>query len=360
MKKKVVAIIGTNGIPARYGGFETLAENIVLNLNNEYEFIVYCSREQKKKGEIKNFHGAKLIYLPLKANGWQSMIYDTLSTFHALLKADTLVILGPAAGFILFSNLLFRKRIIVNHGGLNEWEREKYNYIEKRIIRINHSIASRYANINIADNNLLKASIYKNYNKDSIVIRYGGDHARPIKINTHLLSKYPFLTSDYYVSVSRAQVDNNLHILLEAFEALPNKNLVIISNWNVSEYGNNLYSKYNNATHNIILLNAIYDQEELNCIRSNAILYIHSHSRCGTSPSLVEALSLDLPVISFDVPANRETLKGSSLFFKSSKELIQLINKMEPSIVTKLKEDTIALKEDYKWGKIAQEYSEIF
>ena len=69
---KKVAIIGANGLPARYGGFETLTHHLTLNLKNDFDFIVYCSKTPKTK-RLKQFNGVKLKYLPFKANGWQSV-----------------------------------------------------------------------------------------------------------------------------------------------------------------------------------------------------------------------------------------------------------------------------------------------
>ena len=125
MKKKV-AIIGTNGIPANYGGFETLAQSLTKYLNREVDFIVYCSSRSYKK-KYDSYNGAKLIYLPFKANGGQSFFYDLVATTLAWFSADVLLILGPSAGIILFLNKIFKKKLIVNHGGLNEWEREKFS-----------------------------------------------------------------------------------------------------------------------------------------------------------------------------------------------------------------------------------------
>jgi len=357
MKKKV-AIIGTNGIPANYGGFETLAENLTFYLNDKVDFIVYCSSNAYK--EKKNYHnGSKLIYLPFKANGIQSFIFDFVSTFHAWFKADILLVLGPSAGVILFLNKIFNKIVIVNHGGLNEWEREKYSKIERLYVKINHKIAAKFAHVNIADNNELRKSIYKTFKVDSHVIRYGGDHILKTHQNTDYLSqKYKFTNSEYYISVSRAQVDNNLHMLLEVFTELNNIKLVLISNWNVSEYGRELKQKYKNNS-NIIMLDAIYDLNELNFLRINAKAYIHSHSRCGTAPSLVEAMFINIPIICFDVPTNRETTKEKAVYFSSNDELKEILIELEKTNTGNESLYSIALTE-YKWEKISEEYLEIF
>jgi glycosyltransferase involved in cell wall biosynthesis len=355
---KKVAIIGTNGLPANYGGFETLAENLVKHLNGKYEFIVYCRKTPRKK-QIKSFHNARLVYLPFLANGWQSFFFDTISIIHAWFVADTILILGAVAGIVFPINFIAKRNLVVNHGGLNEWEREKFTLIQRKFLWISHKFAAISACTNIADNNILKENIEQTFKCDAIVIRYGGDHASPVKPDKALLSKYPFLEQKYFVSVSRAQVDNNLHLVLETFELLKNETLVLVSNWNVSAYGIELYEKYKNHK-NIILLTGIYDLSEINCIRSNAFVYIHSHSRCGTSPSLVEAISLNLPIISYDVLTNRETLKNNSLFFKTVNDLKNIILDLNSEKVQELRSNISALKQDYLWANITQSYAQLF
>ena len=102
-KKKKVAIIGTNGIPARYGGFETLAENLVDKLSEEFSFTVYCSNIYKKEERSKAYKNARLVYFPFNANGYQSIIYDIVTSFHAWFKSDILLILGPVAVYLFSS-----------------------------------------------------------------------------------------------------------------------------------------------------------------------------------------------------------------------------------------------------------------
>ena len=104
MQKTSVAIIGTTGLPARYGGFETLAQNLVDQLDPKFDITVYCSRKYyfgKFNNLPKNYKGAKLKYLPFNANGYQSILYDFISIIHAARKSDVLLVLG-ISGAIAF------------------------------------------------------------------------------------------------------------------------------------------------------------------------------------------------------------------------------------------------------------------
>lgn len=357
--KRTVYIVGTNGIPALYGGYETLAEYLTKHLSSEFDFTVYCSKTQPRL--YNDYNGSKLKYIPLKANGWQSIIYDIYTLLHAVNKADVILYLGPGAGFVVPFLRLFGKSIVVNHGGLNEWEREKYSSFQRFVAKLGHKYAARFATYNIADNFLLRDSIQKEFGVDSKVIRYGGDHAIKVDLDDALIEKYPFLRSNYFVNVSRAQIDNNLHLVLDAFKNTPERTLVMVSNWSVSTYGTELKTEYMDKYSNIIILDAVYEPKEINAIRGNAHAYIHSHSYCGTSPSLVEAMCLGLPIFSFDVPTNRETTKGKAFFFKDSLELRTLITSTsEEDLTTNIREMKVIADVEYTWHSISEKYADMF
>jgi glycosyltransferase involved in cell wall biosynthesis len=356
-----VHIIGTHGVPAKYGGFETLADFLCQYLNSEFDITVYCNKYKYPECK-KEYFGAKLKYLKLEANGFNGIFYDLITYVDALINADVILYLSPVgSGFMTPLKYISNKKVIVNHGGLNEWEREKLNGIQKHWAKFNHLISAKFADINIADNSIYKTSLKDNFNAESQVVRYGGDHVKNIIIDDPRFSeKYPFVKYERYaVSVSRAQLDNNIHIVLKAFETFSEYKVVIISNWSISTYGLNLREKYNNHP-NMILLDAIYNKDELDYIRGNGYIYIHSHSRCGTAPSLVEAMSLGDPIASFDVETNRETTHNKAMYFTDATSLIEILENVgiETLIHNSKMMKEIAIKE-YTWFRISQQYKEI-
>lgn len=357
MRKLKVHIIGTHGVPAKYGGFETLADYLCQYLNEDFDITVYCNAK-KYLEKPKTYFNVKLRYINIEANGFKGIFYDFVTYLISLRKADVILYLSPVgSGFMTPLKLFTKKKVIVNHGGLNEWEREKLSWIQKRWAKFNHGVAARFSDANIVDNLLYKKSLKDTFNADSIVIRYGGDHVQKISSNDEILSKkYPFVKERYAVSVSRAQLDNNVHLVLEAFEHFKDYKIVLVSNWNVSKYGIDLKQKYYNHS-NMILLDAIYDKRELDFVRGNAHIYIHSHSRCGTSPSLVEAMCLKQAILSYDVPTNRETTHGEAFFFRDSITLQNLLyNITEPQIHDLKKKLFSIASEEYTWVTISQLY----
>ena len=159
---KKVAIIGTAGVPSRYGGFETLAHQLVLQLNQEFKLSVYCSGKIYKKHERKkHWNNARLFFLPLNANGAQSILYDFLSIIHALFYADALIVLGVSGGLLIpFVKLFTNKKIIVNIDGL-EWRRAKWNKYIKMFLKFSEIVAVKYSDADITDNASFK-KIYSN------------------------------------------------------------------------------------------------------------------------------------------------------------------------------------------------------
>jgi len=363
MRKKRVAIIGTTGLPAKYGGFETLAHHLVDRLNNRFNITVYCSNKYfaKKQSRPEYYNGAKLVYLPFNANGYQSIIYDICSIFHAIRNSDVLLLLGVSGAIALpFVKLFTNKPIIVNIDG-QEWKRPKWNWIAKNILRFSEKIAVTIADTVITDNCIIRDYVEEYYNrKDTWLIEYGADHVSKQPITADALAQYKFLDKKYAFNVCRIEPENNVHIILKAYSQRSNEILVVVGLWNHSSYGIELKKQYSQFD-NIYLLDPIYEQEALNILRSNASLYVHGHSAGGTNPSLVEAMGLKLPVLAYDISYNRETTGHRAAYFISSDDLISVIDEL-----TDLKKHEIAnslgqfAKEKYTWDRISKLYAMAF
>lgn len=357
-----IAIIGTAGLPASYGGFETLAENLVEYLGEKYQFTVYCSSSNRVSRPNK-YKNADLVYIPLQANGVQSTPYDILSIFKALSGADVLLILGVSGCICLPLVKVFSKKKVIAHIDGLEWQREKWGNFAKKFLKLSEKYAVKYADIIISDNLAIKEYVKTEYQKDSVLIEYGGDHVVPEKEDDYdKKEEWPlaFPRKSYAVKVCRIEPENNVHLVLDAFSKSKSMPLLMIGNWSYSSYGRNLQKKYKNVN-NIELLDPIYDKDQLYLLRSNAAIYVHGHSAGGTNPSLVEAMYLGLPIISYDVQYNRETTRNSALYFSSLDELLNILNELEKDSLSRLGSamKDIALK-FYKWKIIADKFSQLF
>jgi len=355
-----VAIIGTVGVPARYGGFETLTHQLILKLQKQMDITVYCSGKIYKKEErLKEWNGARLLYLPLNANGPQSILYDVIGMIHALFFAETLLVLGVAGAlFFPIIRLFSKKHIVVNIDGL-EWKRNKWSSPVRRFLKFSEKIAVRFAHVVVTDNAAIQRYVREEYNIQSELIEYGADHVSFQPLMKKYFINYPFLKKNYAFNVCRIEPENNIHLILEAFSFIPAHILVMVGNWDYSEYGKMLRAKYDEYK-NIILLDPIYDQRMIDVLRSNCSVYIHGHSAGGTNPSLVEAMHLGLPVVAFDVNYNRETTENKAFYFSSSDDLENIIrmNNIRAFDNCRYNMQEIA-KRRYSWSSISEKYQNV-
>ncbi len=354
---KQVAIVGIQGVPAKYGGFETLVENMIgENCSPEVCYTIFCSGKDYI-AHMDTYKGARLKYMPLfHANGAQSTPYDILSMLKCLRGYDTVLILGVSGCiFLPIFRLLYRKRLIVNIDGL-EHKRAKWGKFAKWFLRTSEAMAVKYADVVIADNKGIQDYVKETYDMPSALIAYGGDHAQrdvPEAQQLETLRKYQVKAGEYAVNVCRIEPENNSHIICEAF-ATSGKELVFVGNWERSEYSRELKKKYSQYR-NIRMVDAVYDLDELYALRNQCSCYIHGHSAGGTNPSLVEAMFFGKPILAYDVVYNRETTENKACYFKGCKELIELLHKDKDG--TPMKE--IAQRR-YTWKHIAMQYEALY
>lgn len=354
---KKVAIIGIQGVPANYGGFETLVENIIgEHRSQDIEYTVYCSGKDMLT-KVKEHKGAKLKYIPLRANGLQSVFYDIVAMMRSIRGYDALLILGVSGCiFLPILKLLSRAKIIVNIDGL-EHRRDKWSRFARKFLLLSEVFAVKCAHIVITDNKGISDYVGWKYNIKTELITYGGDHvtktAAPER-QLEILDRYGLKSGEYVMSLCRIEPENNCHITLEALSKC-NKQLVFVGNWNRNEYSRKLKEKYQGNS-NILLLDSIYDLEILHVLRGNARCYIHGHSAGGTNPSLVEAMFFGRPILAYDVVYNRETTHGKAHFYSTCEELIALLEKDD------LQCDDLRKIADrhYTWKNIIQEYEQLY
>ena len=354
---KNIAIIGTQGVPANYGGFESLVENIIgENKSPNINYTVFCSSKDMQP-RIKEHKGATLKYVPLSANGAQSVPYDILSLFKVPKETDVILILGVSGSLILpFFRLFSKKKIIINIDGL-EHRRDKWGKRARAFLKFSEKLAVKYADVIVADNKGIQDYVKEEYNKESALIAYGGDHViREIDagFEKEVLDRFFLSANDYAITVCRIEPENNCHNTLEAFSRT-DKKLLFIGNWNRSEYGRNLKEKYSKFP-NITIQDPIYDIDVLYALRKNAGLYIHGHSAGGTNPSLVEAMFFGCPILCYDVVYNRATTQEKSYYWANVDELVALIKRNDLSG----KEMIEIAQKEYTWKNITSQYEALY
>lgn len=353
-----IAIVGTVGVPARYGGFETLAEQLLNNVPpSECELVIYCQKSAYKDltgVEADRFMGHRRIFMPLKANGPSSMLYDAISMFHAVLyeKVEILLVLGYSGSWVFpILRIFFPKiKIVTNIDGM-EWRREKFGFFAKLLLKKLEWIAVSKSHVIVADNAALLPMVESTYpGVQPIEIAYGGDHTMVTPDEGGVVH------GGYFLSIARIEPENNCEMILEAVKKVPECMLVFVGNWDVSDYGRELKRRFESVG-NILLLDPVYDLSKLAAIRKNSCGYIHGHSVGGTNPSLVEAIFHTDRILAFDCVFNRATLNDCGAYFdgvaqlsRALREGVELVNEV----------DLFSLRERYEWGAVAERYVDVF
>jgi glycosyltransferase involved in cell wall biosynthesis len=351
-----IAIVGAVGIPASYGGFETLAENLAIYHQEQQipcRLVVFCSKPMAEQC-APQFGFAELRYVPLKANGFSSIVYDIASMLMALKGgASTLLVLGVSGAIALpFIRMFSSAKIYTNVDGI-EWKRQKWGRLASYFLRCSERLAVRFSHVVIADNEHVSNYLQQEYGANSETIAYGADHALRAPAAAHPLLE---TLGDFALGVCRIEPENNVHEILRAFSRQTRMSLVMIGNWSASEYAHRLRDAYKGVA-GLYLLDPIYDAGILRGFREKATLYVHGHSAGGTNPSLVEAMYCGLPVLALDCNFNRSTTAGRARYFRSAEELSPLAT---ASTNDELAQNGRAMKavadERYVWSIVADRY----
>lgn len=356
-----IALIGAVGVPAQYGGFETLAENLCRYHaerldHHEVEFTVYCSSKAYNV-RPNTFLNSALRYIPIRANGFQSIIYDAWSLCDAVLrKSDAILLLGVSGAIILpILRLVSNAHIITNIDGI-EWRREKWKGWARYFLRFSERVAVRYSHVVIADNQGIGDYVREAYGVPVEIIAYGGEHSL---VSSPVSEPEIRLPSHYALALCRIEPENNVEKILLAFSKLPDRSLVFVGNWNNSPYGRRLRRCFASFS-NLILLDAVYDPSKLFAIRSQASIYVHGHSAGGTNPSLVEMMHFGIPIVAFNCNFNRYTTEDRASYFTNVDDLT---DKIDDLFAETSHERGVVMKEiaksRYTWNVIGDAYFEV-
>lgn len=355
---KKAAILGTVGVPGNYGGFETLADNLVTyheESGNPIELTVYCS-SKNLSARPASYHRAALQYVGLDANGVQSIPYDMIGLVDAIRRGyDRLLLLGVSGAVILpLLKLFTHARIITNVDGI-EWKRDKWQGLTKHYLRFAEKIAVKASDEVIADNQAIADYLKETYGCDAHVIPYGGDHAVEAVADQSAVVHLP---EGYALGLCRIEPENNIAMILEAFDSL-GRPLVFVGNWDKSPYGRELKRQY--ADHpTIVIHDPVYDARGLRAIRDKASIYLHGHSAGGTNPALVEMMHFGIPIAAHGCSFNRYTTENHALYFSSAEELRALVTQLSDGQAKAVGNAMLEIAQRrYTWATIGQSYFEL-
>ena len=377
--KKHVFIIGSRGLPAKYGGFETFVEELVKHQNNKnIKYHVACQSENSDMalpGEHFEYLGTDCFVIKLPKIGSARVIaYDILAINAALkyckkeeIKAPIFYILGNTAGGFIghYANKIHKLggKLFVNPDGL-EWERTKWAAPIRSYLKFAEKKMVRYADLIISDNAGIKEYLTSEYGQvESEVIAYGTEKFKSDLTESETLVKYK--VNDYYLIVGRFVPENNYETLIRAFmKSSTKRDLVIITNHEGNAYFKELREKTQfDKDARIKFVGTVYNQNELRYIREHAFAYLHGHEVGGTNPGLLEAMWSTAVNVVLGVNFNRTTAGDSVIYFDKENLLTTLseVEDLTPDEGQRLHEKAQAIiEEKYTWEHICAQYEDLF
>ena len=356
--KDRIAILGTVGVPGNYGGFETLAENLVAyhaRAGQQSMLTVYCSAPAFTD-HSECFGTARRRFLPLNANGVSSIAYDIWSLIDAVLHGhNRILLLGVSGALALPLIRLFPSVTIVTNIDGIEWRRGKWNRLARAVLRWSEWAAVRFSHRVIADNQAIADYVRERYDRPCTVIPYGGDHALAVDGDFTATATLP---ERYAIALCRIEPENNVAMILEAFAEL-DMPLVFFGNWDRSDYGRALKARYRDHP-TITIHDPVYAPPALRAARDRATLYIHGHSAGGTNPALVEMMHFAIPVLAHGCAFNRHSTEGKARYFETSSELAAEVRALTPEAGAEIGAAMGEIaRRRYTWDQIGKDYFDL-
>lgn len=384
-----IFIVGSKGIPVKYGGFETFVEKLTENQKDKnIQYHVACTKENSDKSGIveREFvhNGANCYTIDLPNIGpAKAIYYDVKALEWAIKKAEREEYERPifyvlACRIGPFIARLKRKIdkiggvLLVNPDG-HEWLREKWSLPVRKYWKLSESLMVKHADKLICDSKNIEKYIkedYKKYNPKTTYIAYGTDLNTSTLTNKNEVVREWFSSksvkeNDYYLVVGRFVPENNYETMIREFmKSNSKKDFVLITN--VEQ--NSFFEKLKETTgfdkdERIKFVGTVYDQELLKYIRENAFAYFHGHEVGGTNPSLLEALGSTRLNLLLDVGFNREVGKNGALYWEKDNLhiLIEETEKLDEEKVKILEENAKErIKKQFSWEYIVDEYEKEF
>lgn len=384
-----IFIIGSKGIPAHYGGFETFVDKLTeYSSTNSLMYHVACLQDDSNgKDDDRFVHNGSdcfVVGVP-KVGSARVILYDIAALQRSLeiiesenIKYPIIYVLASRIGpFIKYFKKKIERiggRLYINPDG-HEFLRAKWNAAIKAYWRFSERLMVKHADLVICDSwnieQYIKAN-YKQYNPETCFIAYGAE-MEPSRLAdddpqvVEWFASHNIRLNEYYVNIARIVPENNYRTIVQEFmESTTDKDLVIIANLANNTFYNELKSKLDfEADSRVKFVGGIYNQELLKKIRSNAYGYIHGHSVGGTNPSLLEALgNVDMCLL-YDVGFNREVAEDTALYWDLNKgslaEIIMSADAMDTEERCAFgRKARQRMNDMYNWRRIAGQYKEIF
>lgn len=357
--KMKIAILGTRGMPGRYGGFETFAERLPEELvKRGFKVAVYCPHDHICKDRF--YKGVRRLYafnFEKYLGSAGTILYDISSLIKiSLSSCDIVYMLGYASSAFCLIPRIFGKKVVINTDGL-EWKRQKWGKLARAYLKFAEWMATKTANHLITDAKVLQKYYFDKYGINTTYLAYGADVKSSKK--PQLIKKYGIKPGEYYLIIARLEPENSVDIMLQGYRfSKTQKKLVVVGNPAEKRFMQKLLKHKNE---NIIFTGGVYDQEIITELRANSYAYLHGHSVGGTNPSLLEAAGCGCLIIARNTPYNKEVIGDEGIYFNTAEEISKIMNSIEEKYpYSKKNKMRKIIKEKFTWEKLASQYAEFF
>ena len=356
-------ILGTRGIPASHGGFETFAEKLALHLTGRgWKVCVYCQIDPDPTlpGVFEEtWNGITLVKIQAKDTALGSILHDFKSVKHVLGRPGIDLVLGYNTAIFNVAERLHGRHVVMNMDGL-EWKRKKWKSYERAWLFFNELVGSNASSAAIADHPEIEKSVKSRSFKSLRMIPYGADRIQHADVSH--IKKMGLEPGKYFVSIARPEPENSILELVKAFEAadLNDHKLVVLGKFSAeNEFHRDVMDA---AGENVVFPGGIYDADHVAALRFYCRTYLHGHQVGGTNPSLVEALGAGNPVLAHDNHFNRWTAGGEQLFFSSVEQCAEHMRSLAAgdSLCETLQMAALRRYErDFRWEDVLGQYEDL-
>ena len=387
--KQSVYIIGSKGIPAKYGGFETFVEKLTeYQKDSNIQYYVACMRENSAKSGITDdqfeHNGAICFNIDVPNIGpARAIAYDIAAVNKAIElakknkdEAPIFYILacriGPFISGLKKKIRTIGGRLLVNPDG-HEWLRAKWSLPVRKYWKFSEKLMVKHADLLVCDSKNIEKYIqedYKQYQPKTTYIAYGTDTSpSSLKADDAKVRKWyqekGVSENGYYLVVGRFVPENNYEAMIREFiKSKSKKDFVLITNVEQNKFYDQLLQETGfDKDPRIKFVGTVYDQELLKYIRENAFAYFHGHEVGGTNPSLLEALESTKLNLLLNVGFNREVGEDGALYWKKD-QLASVIDQAEQldlqAIENLNQKSSKRISEAFTWEKIVTDYEKVF
>lgn len=352
-----IGILGTRGIPNRYGGFEECAEKLALGLVAKgHDVTVYNAHTHEFQGD--SWHGVRIVHCKdpeARLGTAGQFIYDWNCISDARKRNFDIVLqLGYTSSSVWWWRWPRKAVNLVNMDGL-EWKRSKYGGKVRAFLKRAEAWAAKHGDGLISDSPGIHAYLRERYGKDSRFIAYGAnliDAPDP-----GALRSYDLAPDAYFMLMARMEPENNIETIITGYLQSGDTRPLLVVGGTGNAYGSAMKTKYGDKP-GVRFLGGIYDAAVINALRYHSYLYFHGHTVGGTNPSLLEAMACSARIAAHDNPFNEAILGRDAQYFSDAAGVSSVIRNCGPKQANEswLVANREKIRDTYNWPAIVDAY----